>query len=107
MPDALAHISGKYTRLFAYDTTDVDDPWEVYDIDVPAYVNDLQELTAGRGLWLKAIEGGTPPRGAPPITSLAGRSQNVTVSDDGPIVVIGERINPSGRKDLTRAIEKR
>ncbi len=42
-----------------------------------------------------------------PRTRLAGRTLTIEVSDESPIVVIGERINPSGRKDLTRAIGAR
>jgi 5-methyltetrahydrofolate--homocysteine methyltransferase len=41
------------------------------------------------------------------VTRLSGRSLTVEIANGSPITVIGERINPSGRKDLTRAIGER
>jgi 5-methyltetrahydrofolate--homocysteine methyltransferase len=40
-------------------------------------------------------------------TRLSSRFQTVRVSDSLPTLLIGERINPSGRKNLTEAIETR
>jgi len=56
VPDALASIEGKYSRVFAYDSTDLADPWAVYDVAVPDWANDLQAMTPGRGYWLLATE---------------------------------------------------
>jgi hypothetical protein len=53
---ALASIAGKYTLVFAYDPTDPTDPWQVYDVSVPAWANDLQVMEPGRGYWVKATE---------------------------------------------------
>lgn len=50
----LAPIAGKFTRLFGFDLTDAADPWEVYDVAVPAWANDLKVLRPGRGYWLLA-----------------------------------------------------
>jgi len=39
-------------------------------------------------------------------TKISGESKEVIIGHDQPIVVIGERINPSGRKKLAEALEK-
>ncbi len=41
------------------------------------------------------------------ITTLRGRKEKVVISHEGPTVIIGERINPTGRSRLTAALEKR
>lgn len=56
---ALASIAGKYLRLFGFDPTDSVDPWEVYDVAVPAWANDLTELRPGRGYWIYVTEATT------------------------------------------------
>ena len=38
------------------------------------------------------------------ITTLSGRQQTVQISPDGPTIIIGERINPTGRKRFAEAI---
>lgn len=40
------------------------------------------------------------------ITTLRGRKEKVDISHEGPTVIIGERINPTGRSRLTAALEK-
>jgi len=56
---ALASIAGQYLRVFAFDPTDPEDPWEVFDPAVPAWVDDLAELRPGRGYWIYATEATT------------------------------------------------
>jgi RHS repeat-associated protein len=56
---ALASIAGKYIRLFGFDPTDSADPWEVYDVGVPSWANDLTELRPGRGYWIYVTEATT------------------------------------------------
>ncbi|MBW2348171.1 MAG: dihydropteroate synthase [Deltaproteobacteria bacterium] len=47
-----------------------------------------------------------PGKKRPPVeTSLRSASRTVTIGPDHPLVLIGERINPTGRKDLARALE--
>ncbi len=53
---ALISIAGKYQRVFGYDASDLADPWEVYDVGVPAWANDLQALRPGRGYWILATQ---------------------------------------------------
>jgi RHS repeat-associated protein len=51
---ALSSIAGKYVRVFGYDPFDPADPWEIYDVTVPAWANDLRVLQPGRGYWILA-----------------------------------------------------
>ncbi|MCB1055581.1 MAG: hypothetical protein KDD11_08730 [Acidobacteria bacterium] len=53
---ALASIEGKYQRVFGFDVTDAEDPWEVYDVAVPSWANDLEVMQPGRGYWILATE---------------------------------------------------
>ena len=40
-------------------------------------------------------------------TKIASENQEVIIGHDQPVVVIGERINPTGRKKLAEALEHR
>ncbi len=51
---ALASIAGRYNLVYAYDASDMNDPWKKYDPDAPPYANDLTEMRAGRGYWIRA-----------------------------------------------------
>jgi hypothetical protein len=53
---ALSSIAGKFLRVYGYDPADPVDPWEVFDIAVPAWANDLTLMQPGRGYWLYATE---------------------------------------------------
>jgi len=53
---ALQSIDGKYIRIFGYDASDADDPWEIWDVAVPDWANDLRELRPGFGYWLLVTE---------------------------------------------------
>lgn len=50
----LAPIAGKYARVFGFDPADVADPWEIHDVAVPTWANDLKLLRPGRGYWILA-----------------------------------------------------
>ncbi len=39
-------------------------------------------------------------------TLLEGRARNVTIGSEGPFIIIGERINPSGRKRLAESLTR-
>ncbi len=64
----------------------------------PDHIRAIKDALSGRK---------TAPREVTRETRLASRFQTVRVSDHLPTPLIGERINPSGRKDLARAIESR
>ena len=40
------------------------------------------------------------------ITTLQGRTQKVEISPEGPTVIIGERLNPTGHSRLVEALRK-
>ncbi|HEY7215861.1 MAG TPA: DUF6531 domain-containing protein, partial [Thermoanaerobaculia bacterium] len=80
---ALASIAGKYTRVFAYDAADAGDPWDVYDVAVPAWANTLQLMEPGRGYWI-----------------LATAAADLVLSNDvtGPVVQI---VSPADLSEVT------
>jgi hypothetical protein len=50
---ALSTIDGKYSIVWGYNASDTADPWKSY---VPGYgsdVNDLSQLSAGSGYWIR------------------------------------------------------
>jgi len=57
VPEALGRINAQgYTTVYGYAQDDTTDPWKVYDIDVPAWVNDLQGLRYGQGYWVRVTD---------------------------------------------------
>jgi len=49
---ALSGIAGKYDKIYAYDASDAADPWKIYDVSAPSYVNDLTQFSPGKGYWI-------------------------------------------------------
>ena len=84
---ALASIANQYLRVFGFDASDPEDPWEVYDPAVPAWANDLVELRPGRGYWIYATE----------TTTLA-----ISNATDGPTVAI---LDPVDLDEVTEPID--
>jgi hypothetical protein len=65
---ALRSIAGQYTTVYAYNPADSGDPWKVYGVAAPLYVNDLEALENGRSYWIYAtvtttllLKGGPTP----------------------------------------------
>jgi RHS repeat-associated protein len=56
VPAALSSIAGKFRRVYGWDPADPIDPWEVFDVAVPAWANDLELMQPGRGYWLYATQ---------------------------------------------------
>jgi uncharacterized repeat protein (TIGR01451 family) len=54
--EALASIDGYYTQVQTFDAADPADPWKQYDVNVPAYVNDLTVMEPRQGYWIYATE---------------------------------------------------
>ena len=54
--EALISVSGYYTTVYGYEPTDTADPWRIYDVTVPDWVNDLHELQFGRGYWINTTQ---------------------------------------------------
>ena len=49
---ALLSISGYYTTVYGHEPTDTADPWKVYDVTVPPFVNDLTALEFNHAYWI-------------------------------------------------------
>lgn len=79
--NALFSIEGKYTLVFGYNPADTEDPWELYDVNAPAWANDLQMMQPGRGYWVLATEDTTltlANEGEPPIARLLSPDELAT-----------------------------
>ena len=50
--EAFASIEGNYSTVFTYDNRDSADPWKVFDVSAPDWVNDLKSLEYGSGYWV-------------------------------------------------------
>lgn len=50
--EALSFIDGCYAVVRTFDARDTADPWQMYDVNAPTYVNDLAMLKPGRGYWI-------------------------------------------------------
>jgi hypothetical protein len=53
--EALMSISGVYTTVYGYEAADFYDPWKVYDVTAPWWVNDLPALCFGKGYWINLV----------------------------------------------------
>lgn len=110
---ALQSIQGKYLRVFGFAAADSADPWEVHDVAVPAWANDLKLLQPGRAYWILMTEeadlelSGLP---AAPAVALSSPLDGATVT--APSDVIGTiasdlleswtlRHRPAGEDDWT------
>jgi len=49
--NALASVSGNYSIIWAYDTSDTADHWKKYDPGAP-FGNDLANMEVGKGYWI-------------------------------------------------------
>ena len=53
---ALSSIAGVYQIVYGYDPAYPNDPWQVYGVDAPGWVNDLELLTFGHGYWISVTQ---------------------------------------------------
>jgi len=53
LPDALASLAGKYSRVLAFDTAELVDPWKIFDPQSPSSVNDLATIGRRKGIGLR------------------------------------------------------
>lgn len=53
---ALESVSGYYRTVYGYEAGDSLDPWKVYQVGGPVWLNDLQELRFGRGYWISVTQ---------------------------------------------------
>lgn len=88
--EVLAPIAGKYLRVFGFDPADPADPWEILDVAVPAWANDLRLFQPGRGYWILAREEAElliAGDASPPVVAIASPAESGLVT--GPADVIG------------------
>jgi len=45
-----------YRTVYGYDWNDTTDPWKVYDVSVPTWVNDLRTLEFGQVYWISMTQ---------------------------------------------------
>jgi len=87
---ALSSIASKFRRVFGWDPADPVDPWEVFDVAVPAWANDLEQMQPGRGYWIYATEDTTlvmSNAGLPPEVEITAPANAATVT--APTDVVG------------------
>lgn len=49
----LASVGSSLLLVITFDPRDSSDPWKLYDPSAPPFANDLTQLEAGRGYWVK------------------------------------------------------
>lgn len=78
---ALAGAEGRYTTIYGYDAHDHADPWKLYDIEVPAWVSDLEEVAHGQSYWVNATRPITVPvLGGASLQTSASPAQSTVLS---------------------------
>lgn len=71
---ALQSINGQYQTVYGYDATNPNDPWKIYDRNLPPTFNDLTKLDFGQGYWVNI----TNTLDTTPILQLKGTSSFTT-----------------------------
>jgi hypothetical protein len=56
LTETLASIAGRYDQVYAYDATDLKDPWKLYDVARPSFLNDLTQIDERMGIWVHTSE---------------------------------------------------
>ncbi len=70
LTETLLPLSGSYTTVYECLTTEPTDPWRLYDVDAPSWVNDLKKLEFGHSYWINVTKEVTLYlRGQPRITA--------------------------------------
>jgi hypothetical protein len=72
LPDALASIADRYSKVYSFDSADALGLWKVFDPQAPTSVNDLTALGPTRGYWIEMKTPATLTVGSP-----AGASRRV------------------------------
>jgi hypothetical protein len=94
--EALASIDGYYETVYGYAAADQADPWKVYDVGVPGYVNDLEQLAFGHGYWISVTQPVTAYFGTTPyqLAGSAAMPPQVPATYYGPVfgAVSGQQV---------------
>ena len=78
LAQALGGSDGRFTTLYGYDSARVLSPWQLFDVDVPGWVNDLDQLRAGESYWIRTVRPTSLPVRGPGALG-AGPAQNLTL----------------------------
>jgi hypothetical protein len=54
--ETLLSIDGAYSLVYHYDATEPADPWRVYGVNAPGWVNDLTSFAFGQGYWISTTQ---------------------------------------------------
>jgi hypothetical protein len=79
----LAPIAGKFSRVYGYNASQPDDPWEIFDTSVPDFANTLRTMKPGRGYYVLATQDTTLTLtvAAPPTGSFSGLTEGQTITE--------------------------
>jgi hypothetical protein len=94
--EAMAELNAEeaFTTVYGYEPANSTDPWKVFDIDVPDWVNDLSELRYGVGYWVNILVGSNGQAAAqtqaanlptPPATYYVTLDPALGVAADSPV----------------------
>lgn len=103
---ALESIDGFYTTVYGYQSSDTADPWKVYDVNAPAWVNDLTALEFGAGYWIHATQAVTlylKGSGDSPLKAAESAGQSPPATYYGR-VMSGNGFTPMAGMTITAAI---
>jgi subtilisin-like proprotein convertase family protein len=53
---ALLSINGHFNTVYHYDASNTGNPWKVYAVSAPQWVNDLHNMEFGKGYWINAVD---------------------------------------------------
>ena len=56
---ALQSIEGLYLTVYHYDGANQSNPWQVYSVGAPEWVNDLQQFEFGQAYWINVTQAAT------------------------------------------------
>jgi hypothetical protein len=96
---ALESIQNSYRTVYGYYAEDTSDPWKVYQVGGPDYLNDLTALEPGRGYWISAtqaitvyfskatLDAGNSPIPSPPDTYYGTVQGNATFTPTAGMMV--------------------
>lgn len=54
LAEALGGSAGRYTTIYGYEAGRAGSPWQLFDVDVPLWVNNLDQLRANESYWIRA-----------------------------------------------------
>ena len=56
--NSLISINQKYNLVYGYKADDINNPWKIYDINRPSFLNSLSTIESGLGYWINMTADG-------------------------------------------------